>query len=214
MLRPSPRRPRLLLSLLLLPMLGSCGLLIREPEPIPTIAHRTVEPGDVLRVRGTAGADAPVAMLEVDAAGDVHLPELGASLPVVGYTAEDVSAVLASFSTEARNLEVEILPPRSRYWLYGEVGRGGRQALRPGTTVAEAVARAGPRVRRADLSRVRLLRGLDEPREVQVDLEAEPRHPDSRVLLQDGDVLLVPPRGAGNQTVGRASGPRVASGAP
>ena len=181
--------------LLLLPLLTSCGLIIRDTGPIQPVVHRTVAPGDVLRVRDLDAPEPPLAVLTVDPYGEVALPDLGASLPVSGYTAEDVEAVLASFSDDPeRRIRVEVLPPRSRYWLYGEVGEGGRQALRPGTLVSEAVRGGTPDSRRADLARVRILRGRDDPRELVVDIT----DPEQDLLLLDGDVLVVPPRGAGD----------------
>jgi protein involved in polysaccharide export with SLBB domain len=186
-----------LLTLLCLPMLGSCGILIQQGETIPRVIHRTVAPGDVLRVRDLDAPEPPLAVMTVDAFGDVLVPDLGTSLSVSGYTAEDVEAVLASFSNHPnRRLQVEVLPPRSRYWMYGEVGEGGRRALRPGTTVSEAVRLADPHGGRADLGRVRVLRGRQDPRELVVDVT----DPQQDVELLDGDVLVVPPRGAGNMT--------------
>ena len=181
--------------LLLLPLLTSCGLLIHDPGPIQPVVHRTVAPGDVLRVRDLDAPERPLAVLPVDSHGEVAFSDLGTTLPVSGYTAEDVEAVLASFSDDPeRRLRVEVLPPQSRYWLYGEVASGGRRALRPGVLVSEAVRGGDPDVRRADLGRVRILRGRDDPRELVVDLT----DPEQDLLLLDGDVLVVPPRGAGD----------------
>ncbi len=196
------RRSRFLPLVLLSVLLNSCALLIGEPEPIPTIVHRTVRPGDVLRVRDMDSPEPPLAVMTVDRVGDVVVPDLGTTLPVAGYTAEDVEAVLASFSDSAeRRIAVEILPPRSRFWLYGEVGRGGRRALRPGTTVTQAVAGSKPRSDRADLGAVRILRGPPGPAELIVDLAAAGEDPDLDLEVMDGDVLLVLPRGAGRATV-------------
>ena len=191
------RRFRPLLSLFLLPVLGSCGLLIPQTDPIPTVIHRTVAPGDVLRVRDLDAPEPPLAVMTVDAYGEVVVPDLGTSLAVSGYTAEDVEAVLASFSDRpGRRLRGEVLPPRGRYWLYGEVGQGGRRSLRPGTLVSEAVGTSSPYPGRADLDRVRVLRGREDPRELVVDVS----DPEQDILLLDGDVLVVPPRGAGDST--------------
>lgn len=190
-------RFRPLLPLCLLPVLGSCGLLFPRTDPITTVIHRTVAPGDVLRVRDLDAPEPPLAVMTVDAYGDVVVPDLGITLPVSGYSAEDVETVLASFSNRPnRRLRVEVLPPRSRYWLYGEVGQGGRRALRPGTMVSDAVSAADPHGSRADLGRVRVLRGREDPRELVVDLT----DPGQDLELLDGDVLVVPPRGAGNMT--------------
>lgn len=186
---------RRLPPLLLLPLLTSCGLLVHDPGPIQPVVQRTVAPGDVLRIRDLDAPEPPRAVLTVDPYGEVLVPDLGTSLPVSGYTAEDVEAVLASFSEDpSRRIRVEVLPPRSRYWLYGEVAAGGRRALRPGVLASEAVRAGTPDERRADLGRVRILRGRDDPHELIVDVT----DPEQDLPLLDGDVLVVPPRGAGN----------------
>jgi protein involved in polysaccharide export with SLBB domain len=179
--------------LALMPLVTSCGLMVQRPEMLPTIVHRTVRPGDVLQVRDRDQPEPPMAILTVDAAGDVHLPDAG-SLPVVGYTAEDVEAVMASFSLEPdHRVAVEILPPRTRFWVYGEVRRGGRRVLRPGMTVGQAIAAAKVRGSQADPRRVWVLRAGQEALEVTLGSSG------TDVQLQDGDVLVVPPPGAGRQ---------------
>lgn len=196
-------RPHRLLSrsLLVLPLLGSCGLLPAGDTRIPTIIHRTVAPGDVLRVRDLDTPEPPLAVMSVDAFGEVAVDDFGTTLSVSGYTAEDVEAVLASFSDQPdRRLAVEILPPRSRIWLYGEVGRGGRRVLRPGTTLTEAVAAAEPTPGRADLERVHVLRGPAGSIELVVDMVAARTDASLDVLLMDGDVLVVLPEGARSGT--------------
>ncbi len=111
------RRSRTLAFLIpwiLLP-LGSCSLLIHEPRPIPTVVHRTVTPGDRLRVRDPDTPEVPPTVLTVGVGGEVEFPHLGTSLSLVGCTAEDVEAILASFSDRpGQRLAVEILPPPGR----------------------------------------------------------------------------------------------------
>lgn len=181
---------RFLVLLLLLPFFASCNLILPEPDPIQTVVHRTAQAGDVLRVRDMRAPRQPAQIMRVDAYGDVNMGDMG-SMPVVGYTAEDVATVLTSFSEDPGvRLSVEILPPSKRYWLYGEVARGGRQSLRPGMTLGEAVAMARPHPTFADLARVRWVRGVSGE-EMVVDVTSA-----SLQILEDGDMLLVPPVGA------------------
>lgn len=191
-----PALPRLALMgwvLFCLPCLGSCSLVFPKPEPIQTLVRRTVAPGDLLRLSDLDRPGSKPVLLAVDSAGEVAPPGLGAALPVAGCTGEDVEAVLASFSEHPARIRVDILPPRSRYWLYGEVELGGRRALRPGTTLSQAVSSARPHAGQADLTRVHILRGRDDPREICIDLA----DPEQDIELQDGDVLVVPPTQAG-----------------
>lgn len=175
-------------------LLSSCFLLphgsFRELPPAPA---RPMGPGDHVTVRDLAAPTSSLYAGVVADDGTLDLPGLG-PFPVLGYTAQDLVAVLCSLEEHpGRQLAVEIAAPDRAVYVYGEIARPGHTPLRGDTTLVDVVLAAGPRGESADLTRVQLLRG--DVLELAVDLREilDGGHGPMNVELQDGDVVLVPP---------------------
>lgn len=107
------------LSLLLLAITPGCMLISSGPVVIPPpLPPATLAPGDRLLVLEPESAGAaepvlePVLELVVAEDGTVELPGIG-PMPVDGYCAEDLAAVLLSVQPELGAVRVECLGPEA-----------------------------------------------------------------------------------------------------
>ncbi len=141
----SPRRPTLLLALLL--AVASCA---RPGADLPPLAEATepvyrLGPGDQVRVI-TFGQDQLTGEFRVNDSGNLALPLLG-SVHAAGLTTTGLETVIAGGLTRASLLQapsvaVEVIEYRPIFVL-GEVAKPGQFPYQPGMTVVTAVAVAG-----------------------------------------------------------------------
>ncbi|MDD1479052.1 polysaccharide biosynthesis/export family protein [Burkholderia thailandensis] len=140
-------------------------------------------------------ADAPAGFV-VDQDGTLQFPYVG-RIAVAGLKPEQVQARLASKLAQTfrdPQVTVRIASFRAKQvYIEGEVRTPGSQALNDiPMTLYDAVSRAGGFSASADQSRVTLVRGGAERR---IDLSgAAQGHNPSRLVLEDGDLLRIPPR--------------------
>jgi polysaccharide export outer membrane protein len=114
------------------------------------------------------------------------------TVKVAGLPMSTVEANLARFLSTYQSNPQFVVEPLVRVAVSGEVPRPAVFALRPETTVAEAVARAGGLTQFGRRDRVRLVRTQSNgtQREVSVDL-SNPADPFGSGPVHSGDLILV-----------------------
>lgn len=148
----------------------------------------------------------------VDPAGEIHLPGLGV-VQVAGLTAEEIAAKLESGlepRDDAATVKVEIVRFERGYRIGGDVAHEGPQELIGEVTVEQAVARAIPGERTADLEHVWLLRADANERSLvgyRIDLTAA-RRSAARAAVHDRDCILVPVKSLDLPDPAEIPGPR------
>jgi protein involved in polysaccharide export with SLBB domain len=148
----------------------------------------------------------------VDPAGEIDLPGLGI-VQVAGLTAEEIAAKLESGLErldDAASVQVEIVRFERGYRISGDVAREGPQELIGEMTVEQAVARALPGERTADLEHVWLLRADASEHSLlcyRIDLTTAHRSA-ARAAVHDRDCILVPVKSLDLPDRARIPGPR------
>lgn len=87
------------------------------------------------------------------------------------------------------------VPPARRVFVTGDVIRSGDLPLRAGMTLAEAISEAGGTLPQANAGKVRILRpvpGQARPRQIFANLGAIHKGQAPDILLQPGDICVVP----------------------
>jgi polysaccharide biosynthesis/export protein len=114
------------------------------------------------------------------------------TVKIAGLPMANVEANLARFLSTYQSNPQFVVEPLVRVAVSGEVPRPAVFALRPETTVAEAVARAGGLTQFGRRTRVRLVRtqANGSQREVSVDL-SNPADPFGSGPVHSGDLILV-----------------------
>src|SRR5690349_6243276 len=135
--------------------------------------------------------------LRVDIDGTVVLPEIGA-VDVAGQTRSELEAyLLEKYSPYYTKLDikVKIQTQGKVYFIFGEVGAQGAQPFPGDLTIFEAVMKATPDPRTANLGRVQLIR--PDPRDgytIYVNIDDMFQHDStSNVHIQERDIIYVPP---------------------
>lgn len=155
--------------------------------------------GDTLVVTDTYQPEELRANERVAIDGTVLLPEIGA-VNVAGMTRTEIEAFLMDKYSpyyDLLDIKVRILSTSGKsYFVYGEVGREGKQPFTGDLTIWEAVMEAGPDDETANLGRVRLIRA--DPRDpfiMTVDIGQVIETGDStfNVKVHELDIIYVPP---------------------
>jgi polysaccharide export outer membrane protein len=178
----------LLLLLLSGPAVSSVAL--AQSPPSNTGEAVTLSPGDSVRI---------VVWRKPEMSGDFIVgPDGTITHPL--YRAVRVGAVpFSTAETNVRNFLARfeqdpqfVLEPLLRVAVSGEVGRPQVFAVRPETSIAEAVAQAGGPTQFGKRNEVRVLRrdGSGRQREFYVDL-LDPQGSSARVRVQSGDQIVV-----------------------
>jgi polysaccharide biosynthesis/export protein len=174
------------LTLLLVLLLASGDALAQSAAP-PLTRHEepVLRPGDVLRITVLRHPDLSGEFIVATDGTLVHpiYRELRVSGVALPETEVMVRTLLARF--EAR--PEFVLDPLFQVAVSGEVRQPSLYALRPATTIAQAVALAGGATERGRMESVRLFRGGSEYR---IDL-SRPERGMGMEPIQSGDQILV-----------------------
>ena len=152
--------------------------------------------GDELNVRVFQVADLSFEKINVDTAGDLQMPLIGA-VRAAGRTPAELSADIASrlSSQYLRNPQVTVTVNEAasqKITVDGAVTKPGVYTMRGSTSLLQAVAMAEGPNRTADLTQVAVFRNIDGQRSVALfDLQAirQGRMDDPRV--QGDDIIVV-----------------------
>ena len=179
--------PRLVRGLFLLLLVGFGPVAAQAPSP--AAAAPTLRPGDAVRVTVWRQPDL-TGEFAVATDGTLSHP-LYREVRVAGVPLGDVEARLRTFLLQFEASPRFVVEPLFRVAVGGEVARPNLYYLRPGTSLAQAVALAGGPTDRGRWDRVRLLRG---PRQERFDLTTPAGQTDFPVV--SGDQILVERRRA------------------
>ncbi|HET9439267.1 MAG TPA: SLBB domain-containing protein [Longimicrobiales bacterium] len=165
---------------LLLMLLG-----LAMPLAAQAPADMLLRPGDVLRITVLRHPELS-GEFAINANGTLMHPTyrdlLAAGVPLADLE-DSVRALLARFESRPEF----VLDPLFQVAVGGEVRQPSLYALRPTTTIAQAVAMAGGATERGRLDRVRLFRGGTE---YKIDL-SRPEGGKGMDLIRSGDQILV-----------------------
>ncbi len=148
-----------------------------QASPVAAQADYRIGPLDKLNISVFQVKDLSFEKLQVDAAGQVRLPLIGAVI-AKGMTAGDLSAEIARRLGERylRSPQVTVVVEEAvsqKVSVEGAVNEAGVFDLRGRTSLMEAVARAKGASKTANLHRVSIVRGVDgAPRAATFDLAA------------------------------------------
>lgn len=152
-------------------------------------ADLLVRPGDIVRIQVWRQQELS-GEFTVGQDGGINHP-LYRKVKAGGATVQEVNEAIGKFLLEFEeqpNFVVEVLFPVP---VAGEVRQPNVYPMRAGSTIIEALARAGGRTDRGRTDRVRLRR---EGRDYRIDL-TDPSSVSYRTLLRSGDELVVERRG-------------------
>ncbi|HPF15698.1 MAG: polysaccharide biosynthesis/export family protein [Planctomycetes bacterium] len=161
-----------------------------------------ISTGDTVSVVDKARPDVVMASARIGSDGQMEFPGLG-KLDVSGQSELELHEMLRERYNEvygSSQLEVSVVRPGMRFYVYGEVARPGRYVLEKGLTALEGTMLAGPDDSYADLTQVRLIRGpKGEERTTELNIRSIARGKTNfNVALEDGDILYVPPTAVGH----------------
>lgn len=134
---------------------------------------------------------------KVDIDGTILVPEVG-TVHVAGFTRSDIEAILKerySVFYDETDIVVQIRTKGKKYFVFGEVSREGEQKHPGDLTIFEAVMKARPDPRSANLGRVRLMRPDPiDPLIITVNINDMLDNADStyNVHVQEYDIVYVP----------------------
>jgi polysaccharide export outer membrane protein len=176
----------LTLLTLLVATLSSPGAVASQTTPPATV----LAPGDSVRITVWRSPELSGDFV-VGPDGSITHP-LYRTVKVAGLPMATIEANLSRFLATYQSNPQFVVEPLVRVAVSGEVPRPAVFALRPETTVAEAVARAGGLTQFGRRSRVRLVRTQPggAEREVYVNLE-DPSDPFGSGPVRSGDLILV-----------------------
>lgn len=135
---------------------------------------------------------------DVDIDGTILLPEVG-TVHVAGFTRSDIQTILKerySVFYDETDIVIQLRTKGKNYYIFGEVGREGQQKHTGDLTIFEAVMKARPDERTANLGRVRLMRPDPiDPLIITVNINDMLEDADStfNVQVQEFDIIFVPP---------------------
>jgi polysaccharide export outer membrane protein len=199
-----------LLGIALILLAGSLGACASNDQDINTFVHDweanvseaeyRVQPPDALEVSAAQAPEIDGEVQTVRQDGKIALRLLG-DVKVAGLTPAEIGrkleALLARYYVEPK-VNVRLARSASkRFYVMGQVSQPGGFALTGRDTILTALAQANPTFI-AWKSQVKLIRPSHEPNkryEVTIDAERimERGKMEQNVLLQEGDILYVPP---------------------
>jgi protein involved in polysaccharide export with SLBB domain len=179
---------------------GNLKAFLRSHEAEVATGHYVVRPPDAIAVHSPTAAEIDGAVQAVRPDGKVVFRLLG-EVDVVGLTTEEIAAKLKAqlsrFYVEPE-VVVEVQAYRSQYYyVFGEVGAPGPKPFTGRDTLLRALAEAQPTYLawRAQIRVTRPAAQAADSRTIIVDLDRMLSTGDvgADVLLQEGDVIEVPP---------------------
>lgn len=198
------RSPLLLILLALLSgFCGSCRSVSNDHLHLQArAADDVIAPGDTVSVVDTLRPETIMASARIDQAGRMEFPGVG-MVQVVGMSRFELHEELRELYAPvygSTKLNVDIVQPGERFYIYGEVARPGRYKLTHGLTALEGTMNAGPDENYADLRVVRLIRGnAGASKTTKLNIRRMARGNFSfNIDLQNGDILYVPPTPVGS----------------
>ncbi len=165
-------------------------------------ADDVIAPGDLVSVVDILRPETIMASARIDGSGHMEFPGVG-MVQVSGMSRFELHEQLRELYAPVygnTKLNVDIVQPNERFYVYGEVERPGRYKLSNGLTVLEGTMNAGPDANYADLRVVRLIRGqAGSAKTVKLNIRQMARGNLSLNMdLQNGDILYVPPTPVGS----------------
>lgn len=158
------------------------------PEPVATSALR---PGDSLSIALQGVPDAATHAVQVDDAGFITLPYIGA-VEASGQTVASLSGRIRQTYIERKiyhQVEINVTATERFVFVGGEVNRPGRVLWTPDLTVTKAIQAAGGYTVYASENRLTVIRDrVAHP----FDAQAAQRHPEEDAKLAPGDSIQVP----------------------
>jgi protein involved in polysaccharide export with SLBB domain len=162
-----------------------------------------VDIGDRINYVDTINPDVNGVGERVDIDGTIFLPEVGA-VHVAGRTRSEIEALLTKklapyYKQTDIQVQIDTLANPKVYYIFGEVltkGPGGATPHPGDLTIFQAVMRATPDQRKANLGRVRVIRA--DPRDplvFTINVGEILRSGDStyNIRIREGDIIVVPP---------------------
>ncbi|MGB0767651.1 MAG: polysaccharide biosynthesis/export family protein [Phycisphaeraceae bacterium] len=181
---------------------------IQEPRMPASTTPYLIGPPDVMEFRSTRVREITSYRETVSPDGYVNVPLLG-KIFVAGRTVESVQQELeqrASFYYQDADINARVTRYASkRIFVFGEVGNSGPYIYDGSNTVLNTLAKAAP-TNRADPAAIQIVRP-DENGELRsrmtINLDHMVRTGDTTLnaVLQDGDIVYVPPSGIGKATI-------------
>jgi len=173
---------------------------LRAHEHLVSSGRYRVAPPDVIRISAPIAPEINDSEERIRADGKISLRLLG-EVKVVGLTPQEIAAKLETLLSRYYNdpkVNVQVSEYASqKYYVFGQVTTPGAQPYTGRDTVLDALAKAQPTYL-AWNAQIRIVRPSAEEaqaHEISVDLDKMTQSGDLRlnVLLQDGDVVYVPP---------------------
>jgi protein involved in polysaccharide export with SLBB domain len=172
------------------------------PHPVVTGKPYRVAPPDEIAIFSPQAKEIDGMHVEVSPSGTLDLPLMG-SVPVAGLTVDEIGQAIqekaAEFYQEV-DVAVQVSAYRSKHiMVFGEVSAPGRYAYTGSDTILTLLARAQPS-RLADDNRIQVIRPTGDGKTahrmtIELGKWIERGELDRDALLQDGDIVYVPPNG-------------------
>lgn len=173
-------------------------------DPPRTVAgvDYTVDPPDVLVIRTVQVPEINGGAVIVQPDGKITLPLLG-DMFVAGKTPLQIAEMVevrAQEYYEDVDVVVQVAEFRSKHiYMFGEVGQPGRYAYTGSDTLLDVLSMAQP-TRLSDPNRIQLFRRDEDGKTVhrmtiELDKWVKEGSVERNALLQDGDMVFVPPNG-------------------
>lgn len=173
-----------------------------EPHPETVAKPYHVAPPDVLNISSVVVSEMGNATVPVNPDGTIMLPLFG-SVHVAGKTIDEIATLLEERAAEFYSdpdITVNVQNYRSKHvYVFGEVRAPGRYPYTGSSTILSLLAAAQPS-RTADQKRIQVLRphgngeGVDR---MTIDLGRWVKRgvTDRNALLEEGDIVYIPPNG-------------------
>ncbi len=203
---PGLRVPFLWIGAMALPLAFGCNehkdlvVFLRSHEHLVSSGRYRVAPPDEIQISAPIAPEINDVRERIRADGKISLRLLG-EVKVVGLTPQEIAAKLETLLSRYYNdpkVNVQVTQYVSqKFYVFGQVTTGGAIPYTGRDTVLDALAKAQPTYL-AWQSQIKVIRpsaDRKDAHEITVDLEKISQSGDLRlnVLLQDGDVVYVPP---------------------
>jgi polysaccharide export outer membrane protein len=178
---------------------------LRAHEHLVSSGRYRVAPPDVISISAPIAPEINDTEEQIRADGKISLRLLG-EVKVVGLTPQEIAAKLETLLSRYYNdpkVNVQVTQYVSqKYYVFGQVTTGGPQPYTGRDTVLDALAKAQPTYL-AWNSQIKVIRPSADStfaHEITIDLDKMTQSGDLRlnVLLQEGDVVWVPPTPMGS----------------
>jgi protein involved in polysaccharide export with SLBB domain len=155
-------------------------------QDVPQSAQSpTLKPGDMVQIEVWEQPELSGEFLVATDSSILH--PLYREIKVAGIPLDSAERRVRGFLLRFEQAPKFSIQPLFRVFVGGEVIQPREYALRPGTTVADAIVHAGGPTARANVQRVRLLRG---GRDIAVDV-TNPMSDLAQTTIRSGDQILV-----------------------